>query len=93
MRKIMKKKVYKKSKAIFKIIDKMFNQLNDCDNLGHEAFLVAESCDSLPVEVKDLVARSQEVLDKISYILTEDDFIWLVDIEDFIEDNKPANDK
>lgn len=86
----MKKKVYKKSKKIFKIIDKMFNQLNDCDNLGHEARMKAESCDSLPVEVKDLVARSQEVLDQISYILTQEDFIWLIDIENFIENNKPA---
>lgn len=86
----MKKKSYKKSKSVFKTINKMFNKLNDCEELGHTAIMKAESCDSLPVEVKDLVARSQEVLDQISNILTEEDFMWLVDLEDFIEDNKPA---
>lgn len=88
----MKKKAYKKSMAVYSTVKQMFHQLNDCIDLGYIAMEKANKGKvSIPWEIKDLVARCEEVLNRISGTLSEDDFIWLSDLEDFLEDEMPEN--
>lgn len=87
----MKKKIYKKSKAVYNAIHDMFHELNDCTDLGYIAMERTFGDNSLPPEIKALVARGMEVLDKISGKLTEEDFEMLADVEEFLEDNIPES--
>lgn len=87
----MKKKAYKKSKTAYDTINKIFNELNDFTDSGYAAIKKVEKYDSLPWEIKDLITRCWEVLDYINDALTEDDFIWLSDLEDFLEDEMPES--
>lgn len=80
----MKKKIYKKSKAVYNAIHNMFHELNDCTDLGYMAMERTFGDNSL-------VARGMEVLDKISGKLTEEDFEMLADVEEFLEDNIPES--
>ena len=87
----MKKKVYKQSRAIYNAIILMVKQLNDCHDLGYIAIERVKASDSLPTEVKGLIARCREVLDRLAGILTEEDFELLADVEDFLNDNVPES--
>ena len=87
----MKNKAYKKSKAAYDTINKIFNELNDFTDSGYTAIRKIEKYDSFPWEIKDLITRCWKVLDYINDALTEDDFIWLSDLEDFLEDEMPES--
>lgn len=80
----MDKKTYKRCKAAYDIVNKIFNDLNDCTDLGYMAMERTFGDNSL-------VARGMEVLDKISGKLTEEDFEMLADVEEFLEDNIPES--
>lgn len=87
----MNEKTYKRCKAAYNIVNKIFNDLNDCTDLGYVAMKKIKHQDSLPVEIKDIIRRCWKVLDCFSYTLTEEDFMWLSDLEDFLQDNKPKS--
>lgn len=87
----MKKKAYKKSRKIYNAIDQMFNELNDCQDLGYIALERVRTSDSLPTELDGLIARCKEVLDHLAGTLTEEDFELLGGVEDFLNDNMPES--
>lgn len=87
----MKKKIYKRSRAVYNAIDQMFNQLNDCQDLGYIAIERIRTSDSLPTELDNLITRCREVLDHLAGTLTEEDFEMLADVEEFLEDNVPES--
>lgn len=87
----MKKKIYKKSRAVYNAIDQMFNELNDCTDLGYMAIERSKGSGPLPTQINGLISRCEEVLDRLAGTLTEEDFMMLVAVEDFLEDNMPKS--
>lgn len=87
----MDKKTYKRCKAAYDTINKIFNDLSDCTDSGYTAIKEIKHYKSLPWEIKDIINRCWEVLDNFSETLTEEDFMWLNDLEDFLQDNKPKD--